>query len=267
MIDQLLSCLESGNLPGYFIPESNLLNTSMGSRPLLDEIKSLRCNPVSHAAAFIDSTTCFKDVCKVSDQIQILCHGHKARKTILREQLTFLHEVVTKIRGMKNCLYWRKEAVLRIFANWCKQNAIDIGLALWECLSDDMTLFDVVYLDIVHGFDVPNNVLLEYVGRGWSADLVSRLGVCYSCNRYGQRKQRNESKNSIHIKTLLLMRNALDHEYASIETILTCVSLIIKHEEFAIAARVLKSGSRWVVESKRMYSFRRRLRQYCELQN
>ena len=167
MIDQLISCLESGILPGYFISESNLLDTMNRSRPLLDEIKTLRCNPISYAAAFIDSTTCFKHVlCSVSEEINILCHRHKARRTMLLEQLTFLQNLVTKIRGIRSCLYWRKEAVLRIFANWCAENANDIGLAHWECLSDDMTLFDVVYLDIVHGFDVPNNVLMENVNKG-----------------------------------------------------------------------------------------------------
>ena len=104
MIDQLLSCLKSGNLPGYFIPESNLLDTMERSRPLLDEIESLRCNPISYAAAFIDSTTCFRDVFRVSDEIEIstLYHRRQTRKTMLIEQLTFLQKIVTKIRGIRN---------------------------------------------------------------------------------------------------------------------------------------------------------------------
>ena len=228
MIDQLYACLESGNLPGYFIPESNLLDTMKRSRPLLDEIETLRCNPISHAAAFIDSTLCFKDVCKVTDDIKMFCYGYNARKTILMEQLAFLHNIVTEIRGKRNTLSWRKEAVLRIFANWCSENANDIGLAPWECLSDDMTLFDVVYLDIVHGFDVPNNVLLEYGDKGWSAELVSKIGVCYNYNMFVQMKHRNESKYSIHLKSFLMMQHALDPEYVSIETILTRVGHILK---------------------------------------
>ena len=139
--------------------------------------------------------------------------------------------------------------MLRMFANWCTENANDIGLAPWECLSDDMTLFDVVYLDIVHGFDVPFNVLLEYVDRGWSAELVSKLGVCYCFNRLDQLMQRNESKYSIHFKTFLMMQRAIEHEYISIETISTCVSLLIKHEEYAIVARVLESGAAELWES------------------
>ena len=39
MIDQLMSCLKSGKFPGYFIPESNLLDTMKRTRPLFDEIE------------------------------------------------------------------------------------------------------------------------------------------------------------------------------------------------------------------------------------
>ena len=249
LIDQLLSCLERGNLPGYFIPESNLLDAMKWSRPFFDEIEKLRCNPTLYAAAFIDSTTCFKDVCEVTDEINILCHDHEAKGTILMEQLLFLHNIVTKIDGIRSCQYWRKEAVLRIFANWCTENANDIGFAPWECLSGDMTLFDVVYLDIVHGFDVPYNVLMEYVDNGWSGDLISRLGFCYSFDKFDQKNPKNESKYPFHFKTFLMLQHALDYEYASIETILTCVALLINHEEFAIAARVLESGAGEVLTS------------------
>ena len=162
---------------------------------------------------------------------------------MLIEKLTFLQKLVTKIREIRSCLYWKKQAVLRIFANWCAENANDVGLASWECLSDDMTLFDVVYLDIVHEFDVPNDALLEYVNKGWSAELVSRLGICYSFNRLDQRKHRDGSNSSIHFKTLLLMQHAIDHEYVSIETISACVSLLIKHKEYEIVAHVLESGA------------------------
>ena len=47
MIDQLYACLEMGKLPGYFIPESNLLDIMKQSRPLLDEIENMRCNPIN----------------------------------------------------------------------------------------------------------------------------------------------------------------------------------------------------------------------------
>ena len=38
------------------------------------------------------------------------------------------------------------------------------------------------------------------------------------------------------------MRHALDHELVSVKTIFTCVSILLKLEEFEIAARVLESG-------------------------
>ena len=134
--------------------------------------------------------------------------------------------------------------MLRIFANWCTENANDIELAPWECLDEDMTLFDVVYLDIVHGFDVPYNVLMEYVNKGWSGDLISRLGHCYGCVKIDKRKHVSENKYSFHFKTFLLMQQAIGlGYYASIETILTCVALLIENDEYAIASRVLESGA------------------------
>ena len=144
---------------------------------------------------------------------------------------------------MSSCLYWRKQAVLRIFANWCKENANDVGLAPWECLSDDMTLFDVVYLDIVHGFDVPYNVLMKYGNTGWSGKLVSRLGIVVAVTDSLRKKQRNENKHSFLFKTVLMMQHAIDSKFTSVETILYHVSLLIQQKEFAIAARVLESGA------------------------
>ena len=86
------------------IPESNLLDGMTRSPHLLDEIKKQRCNQILIAATFIDSTTCFKDICKVSDEINMMCHGGEAAGTILMEHLTFLQNMVTKMReGLMSC--------------------------------------------------------------------------------------------------------------------------------------------------------------------
>ena len=109
--------------------------------------------------------------------------------------------------------------------------------------AEDMTLFDIVYLDIVHGFDVPIKVLLDYLGRGYSAEFVCRLGICCSCERFDQEKNKNKVKNSFYFKTLLMIQHALDHEIVSIEAIFTCLSILMKLEEFEIVACVLESGT------------------------
>ena len=204
MIDQLYSCLVIGKIPGYFIPESNLLDSMKQSRPLLNEIRKLRSNPLTYAGAFIDATKSFRGLVYltiISDRTNI--DGHEVKGNVLTEQLTFLHRIMTNTKVTRSCLFWRREAVLRIFAKWCKQNCNDIRLALWQCMTKDMPLFDVVYLDVVHGFDIPNEVLLEYVDKKWSADFVCRLGSCYSTSldRFNQGNHQNEVKNSVHFNS------------------------------------------------------------------
>ena len=146
--------------------------------------------------------------------------------------MIFLQRIVAKTNVIRGCLFWIKEVVLRIlYAKWCKQNSNEIGVTLWQCLTTGMTLFDVVYLDIVHGFDVPNDVLLEYVDivdKGWSADLVCRLGRCYY-NEFYQGVNENQVKFSILYKSFLIMQHAFDWDCPAITAILTCILTISFH--------------------------------------
>ena len=249
MIDNLFACVKARKLPGYFIPESNLLDNMKQSGPLLDEIEALRCHPISHAAIFINATKCFRGFhSKIYHHTKILCRARKVSEIVLIEQLIFLQSIVAKTNVTRGCLFWKKEAVLRIFAKWCKQNSNEIGLALWQCLTNDMALFDVVYLDIVHEFDVPNNVLLKYVDKGWSANFVCRLGSCYY-NEFDQGEYRNQVKYTIRLKSLLMMQHVLDRDYPTISTMTTCIYTLIKHKEFEIAIRVLESGADEMLKS------------------
>ena len=112
-----------------------------------------------------------------------------------------------------------------------------------------MTLFDVVYLDIVHGFDVPNDVLLKYVDKGWSAGFVCRLASCYHIEFDRGGEYENRVKHSILLKSLLMMQHALDRNNLNLETISVCIYTLIKLEEFEIAIRVLESGADEMLES------------------
>ena len=140
--------------------------------------------------------------------------------------------------------------MLRIFAKWCKQNSCEIRHAPWQCLTKDMTLFDVVYLDIVHGFDVPNDVLLEYVDKGWSSDLVCRLASCYT-NKFDQGEERKPVKYSNPFKSFLMMQHAFDRDCPTnyISTILVCILTLMKQEDFNIAIRALESGADEMLKS------------------
>ena len=243
MIDNLYACVKAGNLSGYFIPKSNLLENMEKSGPLLVEIESLRSHPIAHAAIFSDATKCFRGFhSNIYHHSKILCRAKKVTEIVLIEQLIFLQRIVAETNVIRGCLFWKKVAVLKIFAKWCKQNSNEIGLELWQCLTNKMTLFDVVYLDIVHGFDVSNKVLLEYVDTCWSADFICRLGSCYY-------EKFDQVENSILCKSLLMMQHAFDRDYPTIATYLACISTLIKHEEFEIAIRALESGAEEMLKS------------------
>ena len=137
---------------------------------------------------------------------------------------------------------WKKEAVLRIFANWCHQNSHEIHLTPWQCLTREMTLFDVVYLDILHEFDVPNNVLLEYVDREWSAEVVCKLATCYSMTTLKRKDHKNKVEYSLHFKTLLMIHRAIKYKHPTLESIITSVSVLMRCKEYEISANVLESA-------------------------
>ena len=242
MIDNLYASVKDRNLPGYFIPESNLLDNMTQSGPLLAGIETLRSDPISHAAIFIDATKCFREFnSKMYDEINILCSTNKVGEIVLMKQLIFLQKLVARTNVIRGCYFWMKEVMLRIFAKWCKQNSNEIRLALWQCLTYDMTLFDVVYLDIVHGFDVPNEVLLKYVDKSWSTEFVCRLASCY--NTYKQGEFRTHVEYSFLLKSFLMMQQALDRDNPTIEIISSCIYTLIKHKEFEMAILALESGA------------------------
>ena len=101
------------------------------------KLKTLRCHPILNAAIFIKATKCFRGFhLNICDDINILCSSNKIRGTVLTEQLIFLQRIVAKTNVIRGCLFWIKEAVLRIFAKWCIQNSNEIRLAPWQCLTN-----------------------------------------------------------------------------------------------------------------------------------
>ena len=140
--------------------------------------------------------------------------------------------------------FWKKEALLRIFAKWCQQNSPKIHLRPWQCLTEEMTLFDVVHWDILHGFDVPNNVLLEYVDREWSADVICKLACCYSMNVLKFQDRKKKVEYSLHFKTLQMIRWVMYHKYPTSETIIISVSILMRCEEYELATQILESVCR-----------------------
>ena len=245
MIDQLYACLKSRTLPGYFIPECNLMDSIEIPQTLFQEIVKLRSNPITYAARFLDSTRCLRySDFKVAEHIQDLCETDFIEKNALQRQLTFMQIFLIKLDSTRGVTFWRKEAMLRIFAKWCQQNSHAIHLAPWQCLTREMTLFDVVHLDTVHGFDVPNNVLIEYVDREWSVEVVCKLASCYSMTTLEREDPENKIGHSLHFKTPLMIHQAMNHKYPSSETIIISVSILVRCKEYEMAAHVLEPALR-----------------------
>ena len=244
MIDQLYACLKSKTLPGYFIPECNLMDSIEPPQDLFREIRKLRRNPITSAASFLDSTKCFRHShFEISAHIQDFRGFDLREEIILKKESIFLRKMLIEMDSTRGVTLWNKEAVLRIFAKWCHQNSREIHLAPWQCLTREMTLFDVVQLDILHGFDVPNHVLLEYVDKEWSADVVCKLACCYSM-KATKRANRNYYwvAYSLHFKTLLMIRRAINYKHPTLETIITSISILMRCKKYKMAAKVLESA-------------------------
>ena len=140
--------------------------------------------------------------------------------------------------------------MLRIFAKWCKQYSVDLQLAPWQCLTKNMVLFDVVYLDVVQRFDIPNYQLLQYFDKDWSVDFLCRLALSYRCDKFDKQNHSLKVKYPFDLKCPIIMRHALDQGYASPVKIFTCVLFLMKNEEFEMAERVLESGADEFLMSK-----------------
>ena len=243
MIDQLYACLKSRILPGYFIPESNLLDSIELPQILLNEMRKLRMDPMTSAATFLDSTRCLRHSrFKILDHIQDFYGFDLIEEIVLGRQFIFLQKMTIEMDSTRGVALWKKEAVLKIFATWCHQNSHEIHLTPWQCLAREMTLFDVVYLDILHGFDVPTNVLLEYVDREWSADVVCKLAICYSMKALKREDRKNQVEYSLHFKTLLMVHRTISYKFPTLESIITSVSILMRCDEYEMAAKVLESA-------------------------
>ena len=94
------------------------------------------------------------------------------------EQLTFLQRIVAITNVTRSFTVLEKRSSAQ---NICKMVQTKFRVISssprGSVLTKDMTLFDVVYLDIVHGFDVPNDVLLDYVDKGSVCSRFSFAGL------------------------------------------------------------------------------------------
>ena len=161
---------------------------------------------------------------------------------MLKLQLAFLQKIVIKTEMRRKVSFWKKQAVLRIFAKWCEMNSGKINFTkTWQCLTDEMSLFDVVYLDIVHEFRVPINVLLEYARKEGSVELIGKLAFCYSNDMLMLWKTKNTTGYKFHIKTRQMIQYVLQYKYISSDFIFSYVNVLMNCNEFDMASLVLTS--------------------------
>ena len=52
---------------------------------------------------------------------------------------------------------------------------------------------------------------------------------------------KNKVEYSLHLKTLLMIRQAINHKYPTMETIITLVSILMQCKEYEMTAGVLES--------------------------
>ena len=72
-------------------------------------------------------------------------------KAILRRELRFLQDLLTSFD--ESGKFWKKSIILEMFAIWCSNKSKNGDVtSSTEFISEQMSLFDVVYLDIVHNF-------------------------------------------------------------------------------------------------------------------
>ena len=248
MIDQLHECLSKNSLPSYFLQDCDLFNGVDISSLLLPKIAELRKSPLVHAAGFLDSTEWFDmSYSKISEALAVLenqNYENATAKNILERRLLFLQTIIGKTELTRKVSFWRKRNMLRFFWRWCEKNSFKINLQPWECLTDKKSLFDVVYLDVEFDFNVPNEQLLEHVDREWSVELIHKLAACYSNEalHLNSTVTQNKERYTLHLKTLLMMQHALENKFASVETIVICLSFLVIIKKYDIVIRVLESA-------------------------
>ena len=125
----------------------------------------------------------------------------------------------------------------------------------WQIKSSTMGMFDVVYLDVVDAFDLPDTVLLGYVDKEGPVELVCKLAICYSINESSPNND-NIFKNPIHSKTLLIIKRALKNKYPTLETTIVCLSFLIKCNQHEIARRVLQKLNPEILKNDVIYFHR-----------
>ena len=188
LIDQLSICLNQQFIPGYFIPQYNLLDTF--SSEILNDyatlVHQIRKNPIYYAPELMSKMMLYRGSVNLVKRLHIFLmrvpmDEEYDHRTILGREIRFLQNLLVSFD--ESGIFWKKSIILQMFATWCLDKPKNESVtSSSEFISKQMSLFDVCYLDIVHELDVPVDILLACAEREASGHLISRLASLYCSN-------------------------------------------------------------------------------------
>jgi len=238
LIDQLLYCLREKVLPGYFIPQYNLwdsVSLAVLDR-LAEKVSSLTCigDPLRIVTDFLNTLVLYNGL-----QLNEVLHT-RIEMTDMRWGLEILQNLIFAFNGNSKCRFWKKSCALEIFSHWCKSH---FPFSLNHCISSKMTLFDIVYLDIAHQFDIDNSLLKEFSDRETSADVVSKMASCYVA------ANGTSHRHSYYGKARLLFRLS-GEKSPSLANVIAFSSFLHDFGKYEEALMVLKSATEQIAGRK-----------------
>ena len=266
LLDQLIICLGNKSLPSYFITECNLLDGIKMLKSHQIIIDQVRMRPLEYAVEFLDSMDVFdmnahKDYHKSRTNGSSLQSFNSAYNTILEPfsyQNSCQHEITNsskaetliyerekdflqkllKVDNPHSCLFRRKPcSLLTSFANWYKEN-MNGKLSLFK----DMTLFDVIRLENVHGLPIHYNQLVDNFERKSTEICTGEIPSVQTNTVY-----LNESLWSKAILILFLMNSGqLEKARDELQYVISKNNLNASGLSFDISNVVMETGYTWL---------------------
>lgn len=215
LIDRLLRCLERRTMPGYFIRSSNLFAEIEEETVnfLIQRIVGVRFDPLTAAIRFLKTTVLYRPehICLERTFARVLRANAKCQSTnkdICLQTLKCWQRLLIDFDCGSNPKFGKKASILEAFANWCR--AAEISIPLSDCLSPQLSLFDAVFLDIVHNFDVDESIIKAFAVHEPSHEVSRKLAACYREFVCGEKTVLNiETRNAFIRKACLLYENSL----------------------------------------------------------
>ena len=262
LFDQLINCLENKSLRSYFITESNLLDGIEMLKSYQGKIEQVRMHPLECAAEFLDSMKCFdwirdrayfkSTTLELLFQCAVLAsniiNDHDTHQRLIYEkERHFLHKLsqISDDKSHSGSMFQKKTcSFLASFANWCKEHP-NKNLSMF----DEMTLFDAICLENIHGVSIQYDSMVEIVVRRLTKESCSGEASNFQENK----SEANESGVALRSRTLLILfsMNAGNLKTAKdeLENVISNNNLNANKIYFDITSVVFETGYLWLFGS------------------